>query len=135
MPPDAAQPLNLIRIFDFYLTVMFVLSFVRRWNVYVDAVRLLIAVRGRWPKLIQRLGEHKSLILNWSFFRPAILALGLTVTQLIASRVIWPHAVITGPQLQEQWWWIPVILVPLVPMLAVDLYFIIRIGKFDHGET
>jgi hypothetical protein len=132
MPPE---PLNLIRLFDFYLALMFVISFLRRWNVYLNALRLLIAVRGRWPKLIQRLGEHKSLILNWAFFRPALVALFLTVVQLIASRLLWPQAVLTGPQLQKEWWLVLVILVPLVPMLAVDLYFIIRIAKFDHGET
>jgi hypothetical protein len=132
---DPQQPVNLIRVFDFYLALMFVISFVRRWSVYVNALRLLVAVRGRWPKLVQRLGEHKSLILNWSFFRPAFLALGLTLIQLIVSRVIFPQAVLTGPQLRQEWWWVPVILVPLIPMLAVDVYFIVRIGKFDHDET
>ena len=29
----------------------------------------------------------------------------------------------------------PIILVPLVPMLAVDLYFVVRVGRFDHDET
>lgn len=134
MPPDQ-QPLNLIRIFDFYLALMFVISFLRRWDVYLNAVRLTIGVRGRWPKLMQRLGEHKSIILNWAFFRPALLALLLMLVQLIASRLIWPKAVLTGPQLQEEWWLVPIILVPLIPMLAVDLYFIIRVGKFDHDET
>ncbi len=133
MPPE--QPLNLIRIFDFYVTLMFLISLVRRWTVYVSAIRLLIAVRGRWPKLIQRLSEHSSLILNRAFFRPALLALGLTVVQLVASRVIFPQAVLTGEQLQAEWWWVPVILVPLVPMVLVDLYFVVRVGKFDHDET
>jgi hypothetical protein len=129
------DPLNLIRLFDFYLALMFVISFLRRWDVYLNALRLMIAVRGRWPKLIQRLGEHKSLILNWSFFRPALVALFLAVVQLITSRLLWPQAVLTSPQLQQEWWLIPIILVPLVPMLLVDLYFIVRVGKFDHGET
>jgi hypothetical protein len=132
---DPQQPVNLIRVFDFYLALMFVISFVRRWSVYVNALRLLVAVRGRWPKLVQRLAEHKSLILNWSFFRPAFLALGLTLIQLIVSRVIFPQAVLTGPQLRREWWWVPIILVPLLPMLAVDVYFVVRIGKFDHAET
>src|SRR5262245_29891690 len=112
MPPD--QPLNLIRIFDFYLVLMFLVSFLRRWRVYWDAIRLLIAVRGRWPKLIHRLAEHKSLLLNWSFFRPAILAFILTVVQLIFSRWVFPDAVITGPQLQQEWWLVLIILVPLI---------------------
>ncbi len=133
MPPN--EPLNLIRVFTFYLTAMFLLSFVRRWNVYWNAIRILIAVRGRWPRLIHQLGEHKSLILNWSFFRPAFLAMVLAVLQMVASRMVWPHAVLTGEQLRAEWWLVAIILVPLIPMLAVDLYFIIRVGRFDHGET
>ena len=82
------EPINLIRVFDFYLALMIVVSLVRRWEVYWDALRLAVAVRGRWPRLVQKLGEHQSLLLNWSFFRPAILALGLTLIQLICSRVI-----------------------------------------------
>jgi hypothetical protein len=135
MQPGPDQPLNLIRLFDFYLVMMFLLSFVRRWDVYWNAIRLLVSVRGRWPKLLDRLADHKSLLLNWAFFRPAILAFILSVVQLVCSRWIFPKAVITGPQLQQEWWLVLIILVPLVPMLAVDLYFIIRVGKFDHGET
>jgi hypothetical protein len=133
MPPD--QPQNLIRLFDFYLALMFLISLVRRWAVYVNALRILVAVRGRWPKLIQRLREHKSVILNWSFFRPAAIALILMLLQLIASRLLWPQAVLTGPQLQHEWWLVPMILVPMIPMLLVDLYFIFRVGRFDHTET
>jgi hypothetical protein len=132
--PDK-PPLNLIRVFDFYVTLMFVISLVRRWDVYLSAIRLLIAVRGRWPKLIARLSEHSSLILNRAFFRPALLALGLTITQLVASRLIFPKATLTGEQLRAEWWWVLVIVLPLVPMLLVDLYFVVRVGKFDHDET
>jgi hypothetical protein len=81
------------------------------------------------------LADHKSLLLNWAFFRPAILALIVMLVQFAFSRLIFPQAVLTGPQLREEWWLIPIILVPLVPMLAVDLYFIVRVGRFDHDET
>jgi hypothetical protein len=134
MQPEQ-PPINLIRVFDFYVTLMFLISLMRRWDVYLNAIRLLISVRGRWPKLINRLSEHRSLILNRSFFRPALLALGLTGAQLIASRVVFPRAVLTGLQLQAEWWWVPLILVPLVPMVLVDVYFVVRVGKFDHDET
>jgi hypothetical protein len=133
MPPD--PPLNLINLFEFYVIVMFLLSFLRRWRVYWDAIRLLVRVRGRWPRLVTALAEHKSLLLNWAFFRPVILALIVTVIQLVFSRLIYPQAVLTGPQLREELWLVPIILVPLIPMLAVDLYFIIRVGRFDHDET
>jgi hypothetical protein len=134
MPPDQ-PPLNLIRVFDFYVTLMFVISLVRRWDVYLNAMRLLISVRGRWPKLISRLSEHRSLILNREFFRPALLAFGLTLIQLVASRVIFPQATLTGEQLQTEWWWVLLIIVPLAPMVLVDIYFIVSVGKFDHDET
>lgn len=132
--PDAA-PINLIRVFDFYLAVMFFLSLLRRYDVYLDAVYILFKVRGRWPKLLQRLGEHKSVLLNWSFFRPAVVALVMMLVQLVCSRLIWPQAVLTAPGLQHDWWWIPIILVVFVPMVAVDVYFLVRVGRFDRGET
>ena len=132
--PDP-KPLNLIRVFDFYLALMFVISLVRRWEVYWDALRILVVVRGRWPRLKERLGEHKSLLLNVSFFRPAVLALVLTAVQLICSRLIWPHAVVTAPDLVADGWRLGIVLIALVTMLAVDLFFILRIGRFDHAET
>jgi len=133
MPEPA--PVNLIRVFDFYLALMFLISLIRRWEVYWNAIRIMVAVRGRWPRLLSQLSNHQSLLLNWAFFRPAILALGLTAVQMICSRVIWPQAVLSGPVLLDEGWWLPLILLPFVPMLAVDLYFIIRVGRFDHGET
>src|SRR6476659_936039 len=104
MPPEVDSPLNLIRIFDFYVTIMFLISFLRRWRVYWDAIRILVTVRGRWPKLISRLAEHKSLMLNWSFFRPAILAAFITVVQLVCSRMLFPQATLTAEQLHAEWW-------------------------------
>ena len=134
MDPIERPPINLIRVFDFYVTVMFLISLLRRWDVYLDAIKLLVGVRGRWPKLMGRLAEHQSLLLNWSFFRPALLALALTVLQLVVSRVIYPQATITFATL-DAWWLYAIILVPLIPMLAVDLYFILRVGRFDRDAT
>jgi len=129
------EPLNLIRMFDFYLALMFLISLVRRREVYWNAIRLLVAVRGRWPRLVQRLREHRSLLLNWAFFRPVVLAALLTVVQMICSRLIWPDAVLLGADLRDEWWKFAVLAVPLVAMLGIDLFFIIRVGRFDHGET
>jgi hypothetical protein len=129
------QPLNLIRLFDFYLTMMFLISFLRRWDVYLNAARIMISVRGRWPRLIQRLGEHKSILLNKSFFRPALVAFALALLQLVASRLVWPYATLAVRELLEPWWHLPTVVVPLVPMVFVDAYFIIRVGRFDHDET
>ncbi len=131
----APAPVNLLRVFDFYLAMMFIISLVRRWEVYWSAVRLVVAVRGRWPRLIRRLGEHHSLLLNWAFFRPVITALLLTVVQLICSRLIWPKAELNARDLKQHWWLIAIFITTMLPMLAVDLYFVIRVGRFDHDET
>lgn len=129
------EPVNLLRVFGFYLALMFLISLLRRWDVYLDTVWLIIAVRGRWPKLMQRLAEHKSLLLNWSFFRPAVLSLILTLIQMVCSRVIWPQAALTWVELTGDWRQVLAVVVPIVPMLAVDLYFILRVGRFDRMET
>ncbi len=129
------HPINLIRVFDFYLALMFVIGLVRRWEVYWDGVRVLLAVRGRWPRLMDRLGEHHSLLLNKSFFRPVGLTLALWMTQIVCSRVIWPRATLTVAHLRDEWWWLLVIFVPMAAMLAVDMYFVFRVGGFDRAET
>ncbi|QDU21401.1 hypothetical protein ETAA1_33680 [Urbifossiella limnaea] len=129
------HPINLIRVFDFYLALMFVISLVRRWEVYWDAIRIIFVVRGRWPRLMSRLAEHGSMLLNWEFFRPAMLAFGLTLIQMICSRVIWPDADLSGGQLREELLWFAVVVAAVVPMLAVDLYFVVSVGRFDHSET
>ncbi len=126
---------NLIRLFDFYLALMFLLSLMRRWPVYFEALRLLWQVRGRWPKLMRRLSQHRSLLLNWAFFRPVIAALALMGLQLLASRLIWPQAQLTVNHLQTDWWLPPILIVAALPMLAVDTYFLIRVGRFDYEET
>ncbi len=127
--------LNLIRLFDFYLALMFLMSLMRRWPVYFEALRLLWQVRGRWPKLMRRLSQHRSLLLNWAFFRPVIAALALMGLQLLASRLIWPQAQLTVRHLQTEWWLVPILIIAALPMLAVDTYFLIRVGRFDYEET
>lgn len=129
------EPINLINVYSFYLFMMFLISLLRRWDIYLDTVRLLFALRGRWPKLVQRIKEHRGLLLNWSFFRPAVLSIVLWIVQMFCSRVVWPQAVLTWAGLTSEWWWVAAVIVPLVPMLLVDLYFILRVGRFDRAET
>jgi hypothetical protein len=132
---DRFSALNLIRVFDFYLAVMFLFSLLRRWRMYRDAVLIVVAVRGRWPRLMARMAVHRDEVLNWMTVRPVALALMLTVTQMIASRMIWPTAEITGKDLTDAWWKAALVLAAFVPMALVDGYFLIRVGRFDRGET
>jgi len=125
---------NLIRIFDFYLALMFLIGLVRRWTVYRDTF-LLVVSHGRWPKLLERIHEYKGLLLNISTMRPAALALGLMLTQIVASRMIWPQATLRVQDIFEPWWQLVPFFASLIPMVAVDMYFLIRVGSIDRDET
>ena len=126
---------NLIRLFDFYLAAMFVLGLARRYPVYWDAIRLGIGLRGRWPKLIERLRQHHGVLLTQDVLRPLLLALGLIAIQMICSRVIWPKAELAVAEVTGSWWRSVIVGLAVLPMLAVDVYFLIRIGRFDRRET
>ena len=75
------------------------------------------------------------MFLTWATLRPAAVALGLLFVQMICSRLIWPTANLTLRDLLDDWWILPPVLVAMAAMLAVDLYFIIRVGDIDRRET
>lgn len=126
---------NLIALYSFYLAAMFLLSLMRRWTVYLDTLLILIVVRGRWPKLIERMAEHKKEVLNRSTIRPVALALLLMTLQMIASRMIWPQAKYPISALFDPLWQLLPFTLALLPMLAVDTYFLIAVGRFNRAET
>ncbi len=86
------EELNLIHFFDFYLALVFLASIYLRVHQYRAVFGLMRAMPGRWPKLMKLLGEHKSLLLTRWTIGPALLALGLILVQVVASRFIWPEA-------------------------------------------
>jgi hypothetical protein len=126
---------NLIRVFDFYLACMAVFSFLRRYSVYRDTLLILIAVRGRWPRLAERMRQHKGVLLNWPTFRPVALAVVLLTAQLVASRLVWPAAALRVADLFDPWWQLVPLLFGLLPMVLIDGYFLLRVGTIDRVET
>jgi hypothetical protein len=126
---------NLIRVFDFYLAAMFVLGFARRYTLYWDTLRILVAVRGRWPRLLDRLKLHHGVLVTREVIRPLLLALALTVVQLVCSRVIWPQAQLAVGEVLDSGWRLAILLAAMVPMVAVDVYFLIRVGRINRAST
>lgn len=126
--------INIIRLFDFYLAVMFVLSLFRRRQIYWDGFLLgLTALRQR--RLLDRVGGHKDIFLSGSVLRPIILALCLMIIQYVTSRVVFPNAEITLAQLIPDDWPLVVLLLMFAPMFAVDFYSLLRVSRFDRGEA
>jgi hypothetical protein len=127
--------LNLIDLFGFYLAAMFLLGTWRRLSQYRALGALLVSAPGRWPRLLKEMREHRAIFFTWSTLRPAVLALALTVIHVIASRVIWPRAHLTAVHVFDSWITFVLLLVTVLPMLAVDAYFLIRVGRIDRAET
>jgi hypothetical protein len=127
--------LNLLHLFEFYLAAMFLLSTVRRLGQYRAVGGILVAAPARWPNLLRVMKQHGTLFLTWTTFRPAALALSLVVVNLVASRVVWPHADLTVNHLADSWFIVPLLLLAAIPMIACDMYFLIRVSQINQAET
>ena len=132
---DELTRMNLIPLFTFYLTAIFLLSTFRRLQQYRDIAQLVRGMPGRWPKVMGQIRKHWVMFLTWSTFRPAILALSLIAAQMICSRIIWPQATLAMRDLLEEWWMAPIVGIAGASRVALDLYFVIRVGKLDRQET
>ena len=124
---------NLIRLFDFYLLLMFVIGLLRRGAFYKDIVVLTVATIVRTPNLVRRLGANRDVLLTWPTLRPLVFALVLMVTQFVMSRLIWPEATMTSRDVGRVWWHAVLLFSLFVPMVVVDIYFLIRVGQIDRA--
>lgn len=132
---DGVLDLNLIHLFTFYLAAVFTISTVRRVRQYHAVAQLALAAPNRWPRVLQQLRGHWFMFLTWATLRPLAVALGLLVIQMVCSRLIWPTAHLTLRDLLIEWWMTPLVFAALVGMLAVDIYFMVRVGAIDRRET
>src|SRR5262245_33728938 len=84
--------LSLIRFLDFYFMFVFLVGTARRIGQYHNIVKLAWSGPARWPLLLKLVSEHRTIFMTWATVAPALLALTLSVLQLIASRLVWPDA-------------------------------------------
>jgi hypothetical protein len=124
--------LNLIRLFDFYLALTFLLSTWMRWHQYEAIIRLVRAVPDRWPRLLKLVRQHHAIFLTWTTALPALLALALSLIHMMVCRLVWPHANLTVHDLFRHLG-ASCVIVPLGwAMLAFDGYGIFRVGAVDR---
>jgi hypothetical protein len=126
--------INLIHFFDFYLLLTFVLGTLRRLGQYWNMASLVLKGPGRWPRLFKLVKEHRTLFMTWATILPGLLALTLSVVQLLASRWVWQGAQLTAGQLAEHL--LAAVAVGLVgaAMLVIDVYGIVVVGDMDRAE-
>jgi hypothetical protein len=123
---------NLIHLFDFYLAAMFVLGTYRRVAQYRAFAGLALGMPGRWPHLFQLVRQFRTIFMTWNTVLPSALALLIWLIQIVASRLIWHHASLTGADLFSHWKAWPIVIPVGVAMLAVDVYFLIVVGTIDR---
>jgi hypothetical protein len=124
---------NLIHFFDFYLMLAFLAGTVRRFEQYQAIGRLVLTGPGRWPCLLTLVKQHRTIFLTWATVLPGLLALGLSLAQLVASRQVWPHADLTTGQLAAHWLGVAVVAPLGLAMLGVDCYGILVVGQLDRA--
>jgi hypothetical protein len=126
--------LDLIRFFEFYLAVIFLLSTALRVHQYRAVLALLRAMPGRWPRLLQLIRQHHNVFSTWETFLPAGLALGLLLIHTFATHLVWPHARLTVADLSRLWPAVPVVAPLGIAMTAFDVYTMVRVSKIDRRQ-
>jgi hypothetical protein len=125
---------DLIHLFNFYLALIFLLSFVLRLRQYEAIVRLVRALPDRWPRLLKLIKQHHTVFLSLGNLLPALVALGLCLLNMIGNRLIWPHSQLTVARLFEIWPAWPFVLVIGAMMLAFDIVATAWVTDVNRAE-
>ena len=90
-----SHDLNLIRCFDWYLVLIFWGGTILRVRQYRSLLRLIWLFPGRWPNLLGLVQKHREVFLTWRTLLPGLLALLLSLSHMLACRMLWPQAEVT----------------------------------------
>ncbi len=126
--------LKLIRLFDFYLALTFIISMTLRIRQYGAVVKLIGTFGGRWPLLLKLVTKHRRIFLTWGTVWPLIASLGMLLLQTLASRLIWPQAHLSVDQLRASWPALAIVFVLCAGMIAFDIWGIVDVGEVNKAE-
>jgi hypothetical protein len=126
--------LKLIRLFDFYLAMTFVVSTVLRIRQYRAVLGLIQTFGGRWPNLLKLVTQHRQIFLTWRTVLPLASSLGLLLLQTLASRLVWPDARLTLEELLHSWLATTAVAVCGIGMIAFDVWGILDVGEIDRVQ-
>jgi hypothetical protein len=127
--------LDLIRFFEFYLALVFVLNTVLRLRQYFAVLALLRAMPGRWPRLLQLIRQQHGIFLTRETFAPTLVTLALLLVYEAAIHLVWPHARLTLAGLFALRPAVPIVVISGLAMLALDFYIAMDVGKIDRAQT
>ena len=130
---DHLRQLNLLHFLDFYLMFFFVVSTVRYFGLYRAITGIAWSVPGRWPNLLTLIKEHSTILIHWTNLLPAIVALLLSLAQVIASRVVFVNANLTVGELGHYWGFLFLVVPTALAMIAVDVYSVLLSMPLDRS--
>ncbi len=133
---DDIGKLAVIRFLDFYFAFMFFAGTWRRIGQYHSVGQFVFAGPGRWPKLLELVGQYRTIFWTWKMFPPALLALGLWLVQVAASQLVFPESrlELTLARLFELWPALFIIVPTGIAMLGFDGYSLYVVGQIDRKE-
>jgi hypothetical protein len=125
--------LHVIRLFNLYLVVVFLVTTFGRLRDYVRILDMVRRVPGRWPRLFQLVKQHWNIFVTWKSFYPLLSSGGLLLGHTILTRLILPSGDdLTVARLLEYWPALAFVLPCTVAMIALDIYWVATAEEIDY---
>jgi len=125
--------LNLLDAFNYYLILAFVVGTGLRFRTYQAIVGLVFACPSRWPKLLELVKKHRTILLGW----PMLLAMGaafaLMLGNSLAIHLVWAPAKVTFEDLGARWLPMGAVVLSGGLLLLLDCQAIYRMKHFDRA--
>jgi hypothetical protein len=130
---DWLTSVKLIRLFDFYLALTFLVSTAVRVSQYRLYFQVVRAVPSRWPRLFQLVKQYKHLFLTWGTILPLVITLSLWLTNTLLRRVVLSgQEDLTVGRLAQMGVALAAVVFTGLAMLCFDLYGTFRVAKVDR---
>jgi len=126
--------LKLIRLFDFYLGLVFLVSTVVRVRQYRTILRVVRAVPSRWPRLFVLVRQYRHLFLTWGTILPLIATLLLWVGHTLFRRLVLSNDDLTLGRLLGLWVALVFVLLSGIAMLGFDVFGAFNVAVIDQTE-
>jgi len=125
--------LNLLRVFNYYLILGFIVSTGVNCRTYWAMIRLMCGFPNRWPKLLELVKKHRTIFLGW----PTLLAIGLALMLMLgnslAIHLVWVQAKVTVDELWGRWLPLAAVLISAGLMFLLDCKAIFSVSRFDRA--
>jgi hypothetical protein len=124
--------LNLIDVFNCYLIAGVIVSVAIRARTYRAVLGLVFACPNRWPKVLELVKKHWTILLGW----PTLLAVGLALVVLLcnvlARYLVLIQAKVTFEELRVLWLPLTAVVLSGGAMLFLDWKAVFGARYFDR---